>query len=61
LPFFDDISQLGQRLLEFEIFYSAKSSKMTKERKFLLLNHKRHRKLKSLVENEKDICKNKLS
>lgn len=34
---------------------------MIKERKFLLLNHKRHHKLKSLVENKKDICKNKLS
>ena len=33
---------------------------MIKERKFLLLNHKCHRKLKILVENKKDICKNKL-
>jgi len=34
---------------------------MIKERKFLLLNHKRHRKLKSFVENKKVICKNNLS
>ena len=61
LAFFDERSQPGQRLLEFEILYSAQSSKMIKERKFLLLNHKRHRKLKILVENKKDICKNKLS
>ena len=33
---------------------------MIKERKSLLLNHKRHHKLKSRVENKKDICKNKL-
>ena len=31
---------------------------MIKERKFLLLNHKCHRKLKSLVEDKKYICKN---